>query len=68
MRKHLTMTLVLLLTVVQGAWAQFSGNGTEADPYLISSLDDWKTLCTNVRNGEPYCGKYFKLMADLTGL
>lgn len=41
------------------AWAQFSGGtGTEADPYQISSTDDWIQLCANVNNstnGDHYC-------------
>ena len=45
------------------AW---TGSGTEASPYQISSVDDWITLCTNVNKGTSnYSGKFFKLMADI---
>ena len=58
--------ITLLCTFVQGAWAQFSGgSGTEADPYLISSTNDWNTLASNVDDGNSYKGKYFKLTADI---
>ena len=47
-----------------GAWTD---SGTEADPYQISTADDWTTLCTNVNNNSNnYSGKIFKLMADIT--
>ena len=42
-----------------------SGNGTEASPYTISSMSDWKNFCANVNNGESYSGKYVALMQDV---
>ena len=55
----------LLCVIVQGGWA-WTGSGTEANPYQISSVDDWNTLCNNVNNGtSTYNGKFFKLMADI---
>lgn len=67
-RLKIILTIALLCTVAQGAWAQYSGgSGTEADPYKISTADDWNTLCTNVNNGtSTYSSKFFKLMADIT--
>ena len=66
------MTLVLMVLTSTTAWADstFSGGtGTETDPYLISSFADWETLCNDVNNNTTtYKGKYFKLMADITGL
>ena len=45
MRKTALLSLLVLLTTAQTAWAEntlFSGGtGTQADPYLISSVDDW---------------------------
>ena len=67
--KNLRNPLLLIFALIafgQTAWAQFSGGtGTEADPYLISSADDWNTLSDNVSNGTHYTGKYFKLTADM---
>ena len=67
--KNLRKSLLILFALVAfgpTAWAQFSGGtGTEADPYLISSADDWNTLSDNVSNGTHYTGKYFKLTADM---
>ena len=62
------MIIALLCAMVQGAWAEYSGGtGTEADPYQISTVADWITLCTNVNNGtSTYSDKFFKLMADIT--
>ena len=69
--KRLTQVLVLVLTIValmagQSAWAQFSGgNGSQGDPYIISSPADLNQLASDVNNGESYAGKYFKLDANI---
>ena len=66
--KNLRNSLLLIFALLafgQTAWAQWTGSGTEADPYLISSADDWNTLSDNVSNGTHYTGKYFKLTADM---
>jgi Bacterial surface proteins containing Ig-like domains len=52
-------------TVKVVAPADFEGEGTEADPYRISTLEHLKTLATKVNGGEKYGGKYFKLMNDI---
>nr|MBO6295658.1 hypothetical protein [Schwartzia sp. (in: firmicutes)] len=41
------------------------GTGTEADPWLISTVDDWKALATAVNGGANYSGNYFKQTANL---
>jgi len=58
--------LLALLAFGQTAWPQYSGGtGTEANPYLISSKADWNTLSTQVKNGNLYTGKFFKMTADI---
>ena len=42
------------------------GSGTESDPYLISTYDDFCALSTNVANGETYDSKYFLLTNNIT--
>ena len=42
------------------------GAGTEADPYLISSADDWLFFANNVTVGQPYSGKVIKLTDDIS--
>ena len=68
--KNLRKSLLIIFALVAfgpTAWAQFSGgSGTEADPYLISSADDWNTLSDNVSNDIPYTGQFFKLTADIS--
>ena len=64
------LSLALLLSLVPGMGltayaATWSGEGTEASPYLISSLDDLKSLRDSVNGGTDYSGKYFKLTADI---
>ncbi len=43
----------------------FEGNGTDANPYLIQSIEDLVAFATNVNAGETYTGKYFELTQDL---
>jgi hypothetical protein len=41
--------------------------GTEADPYLISNVEQWDILASNVSiSGITYSGKFFKLMEDIS--
>jgi hypothetical protein len=58
----------MLLTATT-AWAQctFSGgSGTQADPYLISSVEDWNALANSVNDGtSTYSNTYFKLTKDI---
>lgn len=44
----------------------FKGSGTEADPYVIASADDFIMLAANANvNSRTYEGKVFKVTADL---
>ncbi|MBQ3419024.1 MAG: InlB B-repeat-containing protein [Erysipelotrichaceae bacterium] len=41
------------------------GNGSEANPYLITSLDDYNYIAEKITAGENYQDKYIKLTSDL---
>lgn len=41
------------------------GSGTEADPYQISSVEDWNTFAAAVNGGHDYSGEFVKLTADI---
>lgn len=43
-----------------------SGLGTEGDPYIIDSNDEWNTFASSVSGGTGYSGKFVKLMADIS--
>ena len=43
------------------------GSGTEGDPYLITSTDDWNKFALNVTLGRSYSGKYVKLTNNVSG-
>ena len=45
--------------------AALTGNGSEAQPYLISSTSDWTLFATKVAGGMDYSGKYVRLDADI---
>ena len=49
-------------------WANrlLPGSGTEADPYTISSTDDWDLFAELTRSGCLYTGKYVKLTSDIS--
>ena len=40
--------------------------GTEDDPYIISSTDDWDNFVAAVSSGTDYSGKFVKLAADIS--
>ena len=65
--RHLFI-LSALCAFTQGVWAQWSGDGTVASPYQISTVDDLNRLATDVNNGEPYTGKYFALTQDISNV
>ena len=44
----------------------FDGTGTEENPYLISSTNDWNLLADNVNAGNTYAGKYFHLTDNIS--
>ena len=68
MKKKTFLFLALLCALSQGSWAQTfgGGSGTEADPYLITSLSDWNELRSDVLVGTTYNGTYFKLTNDIS--
>jgi uncharacterized repeat protein (TIGR02543 family) len=43
-----------------------SGSGSQEDPFLISSADDWSLLADNLSYGYSYSGKYISLSSDLS--
>ncbi len=59
------MVLFLTLLCTNSAWAEWTGSGTQADPYQIGTVDDWNALATNVENGQSYSGTYFKLTNNI---
>ena len=54
---HLILTLAVMLTMAQTAWAQ---------DLTISSTADWNTFANNVNNGTSYSGQTVKLNADIS--
>ena len=64
MRQKALLTIVLLCTVVQVAWA-WDGSGTQADPYLIKDNADWRQLAGDVSNGNNFQGTFFEMTADI---
>lgn len=57
--------MLMMLLTTASAWATITGSGTEADPFLIASYNDLKTLRDNVNNGTNYNGMYFKQTANI---
>ena len=43
-----------------------SGTGTKADPYLITSTDDWNVFAKSVEGGIDYYNKFVKLTNNIT--
>ncbi|MBR0315657.1 MAG: InlB B-repeat-containing protein, partial [Synergistaceae bacterium] len=71
----LAITAGMLQCMTLTAWgdetpAYSGGTGTQTDPYLISTVDDFKTLAQTVNNGTDYSQKYFRQTAsfDMNGV
>ena len=64
----MALALVMALGVTTMAWAagNWTGSGTEADPYVITTEAGLNDLATNVNNGTVYSDTYFKLGASIT--
>ena len=43
----------------------WSGSGSESDPYVITTLAQWQAFAESVNTGTPYTGKYVALGADI---
>lgn len=55
---------ILLVTGI--SWGSFSGgNGTQTDPYLISSVTDLQQLATKVNTQISFSNAYYKQTADI---
>ncbi len=59
------MMLLVTLFFAIGAKAEYGGSGTQADPYIISSITHLQSLATAVNSGTSYEGKYFTQTADI---
>ena len=57
-------TIITLISVNLWGQSGLSGSGTSADPYLISSTDDWHTFVGWIGTGT-HVDKYYKLTADI---
>ncbi len=70
MKKLLAMllALVMALGLCSVSWAEenWTGSGTEADPYVITTAEQLAALATAVNRGTAYSGTYFKLGNDIT--
>ncbi len=51
--------------IVEAEWPT-QGKGTEADPYLISSTDDWNYFASYVNGGMSFIDQYVKLTEDIS--
>ena len=63
------LALMMALGLCTSAWAAegvWTGSGTEADPYMITTEAELNKLATDVNSGTVYSGKYFKLGASIT--
>lgn len=67
MKKFKLFLAILLVLGTCISWAQsLSGGGTENNPYLIKSQEDWNLFASDVKNGIEYKGKYVELRTDVS--
>ena len=63
------LALMMALGLCTSAWATegvWTGSGTEADPYVITTETGLNKLATDVNSGTVYSDTYFKLGASIT--
>lgn len=66
MKTRIFTTILALFAIAMAAQAQFGGgDGTEGNPYIISTTDHLTELANNVNDENSYHGKYFRLDNDL---
>lgn len=63
---QLLLLLALKLYSQTPTPAALSGNGTENEPYLITSTADWNAFAEAVNNGYAYSDQFVKLDADIS--
>ena len=64
----LVLALVMALSLCTSAWAaegDWTGSGSKADPYVITTETGLNKLAMDVNSGTVYSGKYFKLGASI---
>ena len=71
MKKFVSLLLALMMALglCTSAWATegvWTGSGTEADPYVITTETGLNKLATDVNSGTVYSDTYFKLGASIT--
>ena len=65
--RRAAMVLLVMVLTTTSAWADgLSGSGTAADPYLISSAEDWTTFANSVSGGTTYEDKTVMLTDDIS--
>ena len=62
------LALVMCMSLCAVAWAEdeWTGSGTEADPYVITTEVGLKKLADDVNGGTTYSGTFFKLGGSIT--
>lgn len=58
----------IFISTISLGQATFSGggSGTESDPYVIKTTDDWNAFASSVTSGTDYKGLYVQLHNDIT--
>ncbi|MBR5536670.1 MAG: leucine-rich repeat domain-containing protein, partial [Clostridia bacterium] len=59
------VALLLAALTVTASAAAWSGSGTEASPYLITNESQLRQLAADVKSGNSYNGKHFKVTTDI---
>ena len=69
-KRALFLFLTLFVTISSFAQVTYSGGGTgtESNPYVLLTLNDWNKFADSVTNGNSYAGKYLKLGADIANV
>lgn len=63
--KDVTVTSTMDIEWPKSLDFNMAGEGTASSPYIVKTVDDFRTISQKVSEGENFKGKYFNLGADL---
>ena len=57
--------MLLMPVMLFAAEGTLTGTGTESDPYLINTVNDFEIIQDGIKSGKSYKNKYFRLESDI---
>ena len=59
------IVMLLMPMMLFAAEVMLTGTGTESDPYIITTVNDFGIIQDGIKSGKSYKNKYFRLESDI---